>query len=392
MNASKGKVLIVDDNPKNIQVAATILNQFGYECEFALNGKSCINWLHQEEFDLILMDVMMPDQDGFDTCRQIKVDLPYYEAAVVFVTAKADHDSIVMGFDAGGEDYIVKPYDTRELISRVKVHIELKKSRAEQNRLNQSLMQSVNEKTEELTFTNKVLTDTNSHLIQANDELVRIEESKKQFLKVLGREVGDSLREITGMLQIVKYKIDSKRVAQMIDKIDNSLIKMETYVNTALRITELQSPSIKLKAERLGIRKMLGYSVFHSDEKLRNKNVRFDMPLNDKELFFPGESQLIASCFLIVMDYLLDRNNPGATIKVDIIKQNNGIEVVYTDNAGILSETQIDAQFDLFTSLAHSLGFAKMIAEIHDGHLSITNIESNGIKVSVGLHTNPKKL
>lgn len=387
MELRKGKVLIVDDNPKNIQVAATILNQYGYESEFALNGKSCINWLKQEEFDLILMDVMMPDQDGFETCRQIKSELPECNAAVVFVTAKADRESIVEGFAAGGEDYIVKPYDTSELIARVKVHVELKKSRAEQIKLNQRLMLLVNEKTEELQFTNKMLLDTNAHLVQTNNELTRIEESKKQFLRVLGKEVGDSLREVTGMLQIVKHKVDSKKVAQLVDKIDNSLVKMETYVNTALRITELQSPHMNLKAERLGVRKMLGYSVFHLDEKLRQKNVRFEMPLSDKEIFIPGENQLVASCFLIVMDFMVDRNPAGAVIKVEIQKQAEGLEIVYSDLAGPLSEAQIEAQFDLFSSLAHSLGFAKMIAEIHHGHLVITNNDFRGIKVSVGLHT-----
>jgi two-component system, sensor histidine kinase and response regulator len=386
MESIKGRVLIVDDNPKNIQVAANILSQYGYESEFALNGKSCLNWLKQQDFDLVLMDVMMPDQDGFDTCRQIKSELPHITAPVVFVTAKTDRESVMEGFKAGAEDYITKPFDTNELIARVKVHVELKRSRAEQMSLNDRLMLLVSEKTEELIFMNNVLTDTNSSLLLANKELVRIEESKKQFLRILGNEVGGTLREITGMLQIVKHKIDSKKVAQMVDKIDNSLIKMETYVNTALRVTELQSPHIKLQSERLGIRKMIGYSIFHSDEKLRQKNIRFDIPLSEKEIFFVGENQLIASCLLIIMDYLIDRNNPGAVINVIINKKAQGVEIVYTDDAGPLSEAQIAAQFDLFSSLAHSIGFAKLIAEIHHGKLVIANNEYKGIRICLGFH------
>jgi hypothetical protein len=111
------------------------------------------------------------------------------------------------------------------------------------------------------------------------------------------------------------------------------------------------------------------------------------MPLNEKELFFPGESQLISSCFLIVVDYLLDRNSQGSVIKVEVNKLGNGVEVVYTDTAGVLTESQISSQFDLFNSLTHSLGFAKMIADIHEGYLTISNNESKGVKISVGVHT-----
>ena len=69
---SKGKVLIIDDNPKNVQVVASILNQNSYDSEFALNGASGLSWLETESFDMVLLDVMMPDEDGFEVCRLIR--------------------------------------------------------------------------------------------------------------------------------------------------------------------------------------------------------------------------------------------------------------------------------------------------------------------------------
>jgi hypothetical protein len=110
--------------------------------------------------------------------------------------------------------------------------------------------------------------------------------------------------------------------------------------------------------------------------------------LSDKEIVFVGENQLIASCLLIIMDYLIDRNSHGAVINVAINKKGQGVEVIYSDSAGPLSEAQIASQFDLFSSLAHSIGFAKMIAEIHQGKLVISNDEYKGIQIHLGFYTN----
>ena len=110
---SKGQILIIDDNPKNIQVAASILKQAGYDVEFALDGLSGMAWLESSPFDVILLDVMMPGEDGFEICRKIKANPRFELIPVIFVTAKTDRASVVQGFESGGEDYITKPYDSK---------------------------------------------------------------------------------------------------------------------------------------------------------------------------------------------------------------------------------------------------------------------------------------
>ena len=124
-------ILIVDDNSKNLQVLGNYLQLEGYLVEFAMNGETAIDWTQKAEFDLILLDIMMPGMDGFQVCKIIKSEPLNHKTPIIFLTAKIDTESIVNAFDLGAVDYIIKPFNQKELIARVKTQIEIKRSRDE---------------------------------------------------------------------------------------------------------------------------------------------------------------------------------------------------------------------------------------------------------------------
>jgi phosphoserine phosphatase RsbU/P len=124
-------ILIVDDNSKNLQILGNYLRKEGFKVEFALDGKSALDWIERSEFDLILLDIMMPGMDGFEVCRIIKSDPVKQKIPVIFLTAKVDTESIINGFDLGAVDYVIKPFNQKELIARVKTQIEIKRGRDE---------------------------------------------------------------------------------------------------------------------------------------------------------------------------------------------------------------------------------------------------------------------
>ena len=118
-------VLIVDDVSDNIKVAMNILKENNYNFSFALNGKQALEIVKTKEFDLILLDIMMPQMNGFEVCKLLKSDPQTHDIPIIFLTAKADIDSLNEGFKVGAVDYITKPFYTDELISRAATHIEL---------------------------------------------------------------------------------------------------------------------------------------------------------------------------------------------------------------------------------------------------------------------------
>ncbi len=119
------RVLIVDDVPDNIQVAMNFLKEEPYDLSFATRGQEALALMKAHDYDVVLLDIMMPEMDGFAVCKQMKADSRLQHIPVIFVTAKVDVDSISQGFQAGAVDYLCKPFHAEELLARVRTHLNL---------------------------------------------------------------------------------------------------------------------------------------------------------------------------------------------------------------------------------------------------------------------------
>lgn len=128
-SAAHGVVLVVDDNVKNIQVVGTILTQEGFEVIPATSGPQALQRMEARPPDLVLLDVLMPDMDGFEVCRRLRENPETSSLPVIFVSAANDTGAIVRGLKAGGVDYITKPFNKTELLARVRNQVELKRTR-----------------------------------------------------------------------------------------------------------------------------------------------------------------------------------------------------------------------------------------------------------------------
>src|SRR6267378_4674931 len=127
--------LVVDDTPANIQTVAAILKGKGYQLSVATNGKQALDALTKIRPDLILLDVMMPELDGFETCQRIKSSTAWREIPIVFLTAKTVTANIVRAFELGAVDYVPKPFNAHELLARVNTHLTLDHLHRENERL-----------------------------------------------------------------------------------------------------------------------------------------------------------------------------------------------------------------------------------------------------------------
>ncbi|MEQ9365442.1 MAG: hybrid sensor histidine kinase/response regulator [Leptospirales bacterium] len=128
-------VLIVDDQVNNLKVLGTILRDEDYEIYAARDGAEALQTASLARPDLILLDIMMPELDGYEVCRRLKADPLTAEIPVIFLTARGESEDLVAGFDAGAVDYIRKPFQQAELLARVRLHLELKRNRDEIRRI-----------------------------------------------------------------------------------------------------------------------------------------------------------------------------------------------------------------------------------------------------------------
>ena len=152
-------ILLVDDEPKNIQLLGNLLREYGYTIEFATSGMDALRWLSMRLFDLILLDIMMPEMDGYDVCKRLKSNPITRGIPVIFLTAKTDAEGIARGFSLGAVDYVTKPFQKEELLARVKTHLTLQ----EQQRALDRYADLLEEKNLELRQKNLRLEESNAN-------------------------------------------------------------------------------------------------------------------------------------------------------------------------------------------------------------------------------------
>ena len=124
---NKTLILIVDDNHQNLQFLGNLLAEKGYEIGVAESGMEALDFMKHSYPDLVLLDIMMPELDGFAVCSKIKENIDTRHIPVIFLTAMTSSEDIVKGFEVGGIDYITKPFIPVELLARVKTQVEMKK-------------------------------------------------------------------------------------------------------------------------------------------------------------------------------------------------------------------------------------------------------------------------
>ncbi len=128
MKQREDNILVIDDISQNIQVLGGILQHQGYAVSYAMSGRQALSLIASESFDLILLDVMMPEMDGYEVCRRLKQMPDVRKVPIIFLTAKTEQEDIVKGFDLGAVDYITKPFNKPELLVRVRNHLALRHS------------------------------------------------------------------------------------------------------------------------------------------------------------------------------------------------------------------------------------------------------------------------
>ncbi|WP_442938391.1 hybrid sensor histidine kinase/response regulator [Nostoc sp.] len=179
-------ILLVDDNPNNLKVLSEMIQGYGWKALMATNGESAIEQTEYALPDLILLDVMMPGIDGFETCRRLKTNPITQNIPVIFMTALSDSKDKVRGLEIGAVDYVTKPFQQEEVIARLKLHLKI-------SHLTYTLEQRVQERTAELTQSLQQLQQTQLQLIQSEKM-----STLGQLVAGIGHEINNPIGFIEG--------------------------------------------------------------------------------------------------------------------------------------------------------------------------------------------------
>lgn len=215
------KILIVDDVQLNLDLMKEILSEKDYLIATAINGKSAIAKAKAHKFDLILLDVILPDIDGFEVCAHLKSNPQTQDVPIIFLTAKREKESIIKGFQLGAVDYIPKPFSREELLARVNLHLTLRRAQDE--------------------------------LILSKELAESAAKAKAIFLANMSHEIRTPMNGIVGMVDILKRTKLTAEQLEYLDIIEISGENLLMIINDVLDFSKIEAGQITFERIRFNI-------------------------------------------------------------------------------------------------------------------------------------------
>ncbi|QKS70369.1 response regulator [Paenalkalicoccus suaedae] len=248
------KILIADDEPINIQVLRNYLTLEGYEVIAVNNGIEVLEVLHErKDIDLVILDVMMPKLSGLRVCHEIRKSYSITELPIILLTAKNHSEDRIDAFEIGANDYIVKPFDRRELLARTATHLSLKESVKELT-IKANELTEVNDRLEEKVFERTVeIQEINQQLRKKNKELMEIESSRMQLLSNISHELGTPITFLQGYLQMVREGIIDYNDHHYLELVQQKIKLLDRLIYDLFDLVKFESGRMSMDIELVNV-------------------------------------------------------------------------------------------------------------------------------------------
>ena len=307
-------VLIVDDNPTNVKIIALTLQLLKYKIVIATNGQGAIEMVQRTRPDLILMDVMMPEMDGYETCRIIKQQKENESIPIIFLTALNDKENIVKGFDAGGVDYISKPFNKAEFISRVQTHLELKLTRDE-------------------------LQETSNYLADLNG-------IKDKMFSVIGHDLRSPLSSVKMTLEFLIQTVNGdNEYKETFDTLLKTTDEVFSLLENLLGWAKSQSGNLNLIPEKVIVSDLIDSIYYLNKGNLNYKKIQFNANVG-QELYIYVDLNTIKTVFRNILSNAIKFTPEDGEITINAYNE-DGLVVIIVKDSGIgIPEENIPKLFD----------------------------------------------
>ncbi len=368
----KAKVLIVDDMTDNIEIAASVLAPEGFILLYAQSGSECITIAEKEQPDIILLDIMMPEMDGIETCKVLKENVTTAHIAVIFLTAKIDDETLSNSFAVGGVDYIAKPFSSSALLSRV--------------------------------YNQLRLIYKHEALSLAQEKLARSE--KNQFLGLLAggiaHDFNNQLNGIMGFSDLIKDRTSDDKITRLADLITECGERCAVLTNNLLAF----AGKGKYQIININIKELIREAEENIKKKFPHIRVVFNSSIESPTV--NGDYNQIDSVVQTVAtnaaEAMMNQDNGVLVFEVNDwdgkrascvqeskrLEYNNYLEIKVSDTGVGISEANLGKVFepffttkDLSSGGGMSLAAAYGIVENHGGEISVESVEGQGTTVSI---------
>ena len=382
-------ILIVDDEPKNLTVLETILDDPGYRLIRAASGQDALLALMAEEFAVLVLDVRMPGMTGFELAQIIKERKKTARVPIIFLTAYYNEDQhILEGYGSGAVDYLHKPVNTAVLRSKVAIFAELyrkgralqvanlalleevaerRKAQALLSELNESLDQRVTERTNALQASEARLRDANRR--------------KDEFLATLAHELRNPLAPVRNAVQLLRLKgLATPELQWTTEMIERQVRAMSRLIDDLMDVSRINQGRIELRREWVEAKTILEDAVESARPLIDECGHRLVLALPDQSLLLNADRTRLTQAFMNLLNNAAKYMDRGGSIGVDVQRSENDVVVIIRDTGIGIASDRLEGVFELFsqveTALSRSRGglgiglsLTRQLVEMHGGQV-----------------------
>jgi len=351
-------ILVVDDTPANLLLLTGMLTQSGYKVTAVSAGKLALQTAKHDPPDLILLDVMMPEMNGYEVCKRLKTDEQLAEIPVIFISALDDTMDKVKAFQVGGVDYITKPFQLREVQARVATHLELHRQ---------------------------------SHLLQESyEQLCRLEELRDNLVHMIVHDMRTPLTSIKGFLQLLDtvegqtMSEDGREYVTIATEATDNLIEL---INSLLDVSKMEAGEMTLDLGECNLVDIIR-GVMSKVESLR-ENRQFTLEAPEEPMTVLGDAGLLARIIQNLLGNALKFTPDGGCISVGLESDERSVRVYIRDSGPGIPHESLERIFEKFGqvtprqnqqqySTGLGLTFCKLAVEAHGGSIGVDSEVGKG--------------
>lgn len=316
-------ILLIDDVLQNLQVLSESLRQEGYRITGASSGPGAFKLLQRVKPDLILCDIMMPEMDGYEVTRRLKADESTREIPVIFLTAKSEASDIVKGFEFGGVDYVTKPFNTAELLARVRTHLELKQAR-----------------------------DT---ILSHSLKLEALNREKDNILNIAAHDLKNPLGSImlmAEMTQLKQGKLNPEKSLEYANAIYQDANRMLLIITNLLDVNKIEAGIIQPQWQPWKIQEILQRLQQDHQARAEDKNIQLHFEAPEEEQQITTDPLLLFQILDNLLSNAMKFSEPGQEVWVRAKMQESGLHVEVEDQGPGFSPKDQEKMYQKFARLS----------------------------------------
>jgi two-component system, sensor histidine kinase and response regulator len=382
---SQSDIMIVDDNPANLKLLGNMLLQQGHEVRSFPLGRLALAAAMSHPPALILLDINMPEMNGYEVCQRLKSTAKLSDIPVIFLSALNETQDKVKAFQSGAVDYISKPFQFEEVHARVETHLKLHGLQQALRRQNELLEEAVAVRTRELA--------------EANQRLTILDRSKNEFLNLISHEFRTPLNGLLGVGEIILEGVSSPEENEELRRIfAHSRRRILEILDDALLLTEIDASGEQFRSAPVSLHAVLSRAIEKTAEFAASRRVAIARPSVDTGLVL-GDEELLVRALYALLEAAVKFTQEGETIRIAHAAIPGSLRLTVDAHGRAIPVPALPRFFDVFSigeastpgkDLGLGPALAFRILALFGASVSVENRdEPLGIRLSISLKPAP---